>query len=84
MFDAIEEAMRRFKKETAGSRELVYIDAIKILMERGKSCHAVKISNGDYYDCGNKLGYLKAVVKFGLQHEDLRKDFGTYLKNLDI
>jgi UTP--glucose-1-phosphate uridylyltransferase len=83
MFNAIEEAMRR--AETANeSRELMYIDAINILLEQGKDCHALKITNGNFYDCGNKLEYLKAVVGFGLKHEDLREGFTAYLKNLDI
>ena len=83
MFNAIEEAMQRFDGKN-GARELVYIDAVNILLERNKNCYAVKMVNGDFYDCGNKLDYLKTVVKFGLKHEDLREDFGAYLKNLDL
>jgi len=46
--------------------------------------YAIEIQNGKYYDTGNKLEYLKAVVDFGLKHEDLRKEFGEYLKNIKI
>lgn len=90
MFNAIEKAMRRFGGNSGGSngggkrRELVYIDAINILLEQGKACHAVKIQNGNFYDCGDKLEYLKTVVTFGLRHEDLREKFGEYLKNLEV
>ena len=35
--------------------------------------------NGVRYDCGSKLGYLKATVAFGLQHAELREEFATYL-----
>ncbi len=83
MFNAIEEAMWRLKDENT-PRELVYIDAINILLERGRTCHAVKIAGGKFYDCGNKLEYLKTVVEFGLRHEDLREEFGEYLKKLKI
>ena len=83
MFNALEEAMHRFDAKS-GSHELVYVDAVNILLERGKRCHAVKITNGNFYDCGNKLEYLKTVVAFGLKHEDLREEFGAYLRNLDI
>jgi UTP--glucose-1-phosphate uridylyltransferase len=83
MFNAIEEALRRMNGDS-GSRELVYVDAINILLERDKNCHAVKIANGDFYDCGNKLEYLKAVVKFGLRHENLREGFSAYLRNFDF
>ncbi|HTL39338.1 MAG TPA: UTP--glucose-1-phosphate uridylyltransferase [Methylomirabilota bacterium] len=81
MFDAIEESMKRLAKEQT-SRELVYIDALNILLEQKKNCYALEIKNSKYYDCGNKLEYLKAVVEFGLKHEDLREEFGDYLKSI--
>jgi UTP--glucose-1-phosphate uridylyltransferase len=37
---------------------------------------------GTRYDCGSKLGYLKAQVAFGLKHEDLRDEFSAYLASL--
>ncbi len=83
MFNAIEEAMHRLEAENT-PRELVYIDAVNILLERGKACHAVKIKNGNFFDCGNKLEYLKTVVEFGLKHEDLHEEFAEYLKSIKI
>jgi len=83
MFDAIEEAMRR--QETGGiPRELVYIDALNVLLGQKKIALALEIKNGKFYDTGNKLEYLKAVVEFGLRHEDLKEEFGEYLKNMNI
>ncbi len=79
MFEAIEQAAQRLAKEKS-SRELVYVDAINILLENEKECFALEIENAKYYDCGNKLEYLKAVVEFGLKHDDLREDFSKYLK----
>lgn len=38
--------------------------------------------NGTRYDCGSKLGYLKAQTAFGLKHEDLREEFAAYLATL--
>lgn len=37
---------------------------------------------GQYYDCGNKHGYLKANVHFGLQNPKLKKEFSAYLKKV--
>jgi UTP--glucose-1-phosphate uridylyltransferase len=34
------------------------------------------------YDCGSKLGYLKASVVVGMAHKELGADFSDYLKNL--
>ncbi|MBI5659585.1 MAG: UTP--glucose-1-phosphate uridylyltransferase GalU [Nitrosomonadales bacterium] len=38
--------------------------------------------NGIRYDCGSKLGYLKAQVAFALKREDLRDGFADYLATL--
>jgi len=35
--------------------------------------------NGTRYDCGSKLGYLKATVAFGLKHPELSDEFAAYL-----
>ncbi len=38
--------------------------------------------DGEYYDCGNKHGYLRANVHFGLKNPKLKKEFLDYLKNV--
>lgn len=83
MFNAIEEAMKR-KSQKNTPEELVYLDGVNILLEQKKTCYAFEIKNGKYYDCGNKLEYLKTVVEFGLKHDDLHEKFGEYLKKLKI
>ena len=37
---------------------------------------------GDRYDCGNKLGYLKATVAHGLAHDGVGESFREYLREL--
>ncbi|MCI0749697.1 MAG: UTP--glucose-1-phosphate uridylyltransferase, partial [Nevskiales bacterium] len=37
---------------------------------------------GVRYDCGSKLGYLKANVEFALKHPELSDDFRAYLTAL--
>lgn len=72
IFEAIEEAERRRQE---GS-ELVYIDAINVLRERGQDVYAVPIQGGKFYDCGNVLEYLKTVIEMGLESKigpDLRR-----------
>ncbi|MBI3952631.1 MAG: UTP--glucose-1-phosphate uridylyltransferase [Candidatus Doudnabacteria bacterium] len=49
-----------------------------------RDVYTVLIKNARYYDCGNKLEYLKAVVEFGLKHEDLKSDFAKFLNDLEI
>lgn len=83
MFEAIEEAQRRLESDNT-PKELVYLDAVKILLEQQRDCYAIEIKNGKYHDCGNKLEYLKTVVEFGLKHPELKEEFGEYLKKLKI
>jgi UTP--glucose-1-phosphate uridylyltransferase len=37
---------------------------------------------GIRYDCGNKLGYLKATIEYALQHPNLREAFKEYLSEI--
>jgi UTP--glucose-1-phosphate uridylyltransferase len=37
---------------------------------------------GTRYDCGSKLGYLKATVEYGLKHHEVGTDFSAYLNSL--
>jgi UTP--glucose-1-phosphate uridylyltransferase len=37
--------------------------------------------DGRRFDCGSKLGYLKATVELGLKHHEVAEEFATYLKN---
>lgn len=60
--------------------EIQLNDAIKELA-RLRPVYAAEIA-GEYHDAGSKLGYLKAVVEFALDREELAKDFRAYLKGL--
>ncbi|MEY2661793.1 MAG: hypothetical protein RIQ35_110, partial [Pseudomonadota bacterium] len=40
--------------------------------------------DGVRYDCGSKLGYMKASVEFALRHSELGSDFATYLKSRSL
>jgi UTP--glucose-1-phosphate uridylyltransferase len=35
--------------------------------------------HGTRFDCGSKLGYLKATVEFALRHPEVAADFQEYL-----
>ena len=39
------------------------------------------IINGVRYDCGSKIGYLKATVNFGLKHPETSKEFEEFLQS---
>ncbi len=81
IFDAIEQTMRRHA-ESGATGEVVYVDALNILLEQKHTLLALQIQNGTYYDCGNKLDYLKTVVEFGLKHPDTKDGFAEFIKKL--
>ena len=37
--------------------------------------------DGVRYDCGSKIGYLKATVEFGLRHPEVGAEFAAYLNS---
>jgi UTP--glucose-1-phosphate uridylyltransferase len=41
-----------------------------------------RLIDGEYYDTGSKLGYLRANVDFALRNAKLSKDFRKYLKSV--
>ncbi len=80
IFDAIEEVKAKLKP----GRELMYIDALNILLKQNVPVFACEVKDGIFYDTGNKLEYLKTVVQFALDHKDLNGEFRKYLKDLQL
>jgi UTP--glucose-1-phosphate uridylyltransferase len=37
---------------------------------------------GQRYDCGSKLGYLKATTAMGLKHAEIGDDYCTFLRGV--
>ncbi|MBK4764906.1 MAG: UTP--glucose-1-phosphate uridylyltransferase [Pantoea sp. Brub] len=60
--------------------EMQLTDSINILI--GKRSVEAYYLEGVSYDCGNKLGYMKAFVEYGIHHADLGKYFSQWLYNL--
>ncbi|MGQ5484789.1 UTP--glucose-1-phosphate uridylyltransferase GalU [Photobacterium damselae subsp. piscicida] len=60
--------------------EIQLSDAIDLLLEQRtvEAYHMV----GESHDCGDKLGYMKAFVKYGMRHEQQGKDFKQFLSDL--
>jgi UTP--glucose-1-phosphate uridylyltransferase len=60
--------------------EIQLTDGIARLLEH-EPVYAHRFT-GRRFDCGSKLGYLKATVELSLAHPSLGKDFRAYLKHL--
>ncbi len=63
---------------TGAGGEIQLTDAIAGLLERERIL-AYRFE-GVRYDCGSKLGFLKATVEFALKHPDLKGPFQEYLQ----
>lgn len=68
------------KTEPGKGGEIQLTDAIKALAEF-EDIYAYDFK-GQRYDTGDKLGYLKATVEFGMRHEDVGDAFKEYLKGI--
>lgn len=60
--------------------EIQLTDAIQALLSR-ENVYACEYA-GVRYDCGSKLGYLKATVEYGLKHTELGDNFRDYLEGI--
>jgi UTP--glucose-1-phosphate uridylyltransferase len=62
--------------------ELQLTDALQLLLQR-EPLLAYEF-RGTRYDCGSKLGYLKATVEFALKHHEVSTEFGDYLSTFAL
>ncbi|MDT0498364.1 UTP--glucose-1-phosphate uridylyltransferase GalU [Algiphilus sp. W345] len=60
--------------------EIQLTDAISMMIQE-QTVLAYEFE-GTRYDCGSKLGYLKANVEYALKHPELADDFRSYLKDV--
>jgi UTP--glucose-1-phosphate uridylyltransferase len=74
IFDKLERTTR------GAGGEIQLTDAIADMLERSPVyAYAFR---GERFDCGNKLGYLKASVAYGLAHPDIGSAFREHLRGI--
>ena len=62
--------------------EIQLTDGLKLLSQK-QPIYAYEFE-GDRYDAGDKLGFLKANVAFALKRPDIGKEFKKFLKGVKI
>lgn len=62
--------------------ELRLADALRNLL-RTRPIYGLRFA-GTRYDCGSKIGFLKATVDFALKHPEVAGEFKSYLKKLQL
>lgn len=75
IFDHLEKIM------PGANGELQLTDAIASLIQ-SEPVYAFEFS-GTRFDCGSKLGYLQAIVTYGMRHPEVGQAFKTYLQSLE-
>ena len=61
--------------------EIQLTDAISMLL-KSESVYGYEFL-GNRYDCGSKLGYIQASIKYALKDPDIRNSLSKYLNNID-
>ena len=74
------EALKATSKDRSGEIQLT--DGLRRLLAT-RPIYAYEI-DGVRHDTGNKLGFLKAMVYFGLKRPDLAQPFREYLESLNL
>jgi UTP--glucose-1-phosphate uridylyltransferase len=63
-------------------KEIRLADSLKeILKER--PIYGVKIE-GKRYDCGSKVGFVKAIIDFSFKHPEIKKEIKKYIKSYRV
>lgn len=76
--------LHKAKDEIPEGQEFQVQPAMRQMITNNIQLLACQIQNSHYYDTGNKLEYLKTVVDFALQHDDIKDEFRDYLRSLNV
>jgi UTP--glucose-1-phosphate uridylyltransferase len=74
------EYLHAYKNRLKDDQEFYIQYAMQDMIDSGKHMYACEIVNGRFCDTGNKLEYVKTVIDFALQREDMREEVLEYLR----
>jgi nucleotidyl transferase len=63
--------LERARQEFNGHGEFAIQPIMQRMIDEGHNFYGVEITNGTYYDTGDKLEYLKTIIDFGLRDNKL-------------
>ncbi len=73
--------LTRAKADIASGKEIRLANAFEIMLRHKEPLYAQELS-GTWHECGNKLGFMKASLAFGLKHPELREPLRAHLEKL--
>ena len=62
-------------------KEVGITDALRLYLKEGGEVYGLEFK-GERFDCGSKLGLMKAQIYFGLKHEEFGKRLNAYARRL--
>ncbi|HHX58883.1 MAG TPA: UTP--glucose-1-phosphate uridylyltransferase [Candidatus Moranbacteria bacterium] len=65
-------------------KELWIVDAISEYVRRGGEYYVKKVEDGEWLTTGDPLNYLKAVLKYAFDREDLAEDLKKFIKEMGL
>lgn len=71
------------KVKPAPNGEIYIPPAIDQYVKDGGKFYGYEVE-GEYYDCGDKFGFMRAVINFSLKHPEIGTKMKEYLKTLEI
>ena len=73
--------LERARDDFDGRGEFTVQPIMQEMIDDGFDFYGVEITNGTYYDTGDKLEYLKTVIDFGLRDPNFGEELRTHLTN---
>lgn len=73
------EKLKKSPKWKKSKKELSITDAFKELLKT-RPVYGLRFE-GTRYDCGSKIGFLKAIVDHSLKHQEVKDEFRKFIKN---
>jgi UTP--glucose-1-phosphate uridylyltransferase len=74
--------LRRHLSDVTAGQEFNLQPAIQSMIHDGHQVIGREISNGKFYDTGNKLEYIKTVIDFGLRHPDIKDELFKHIRSI--
>lgn len=83
VFDPIilEYLEKQMKIYDESSGEFMMQESMQKMVEDGRHIYGCEIRGGEFYDTGDKLEYLKTVIDFALERDDIGADLKKHLED---
>lgn len=79
--DEIFEILANMKEGKSG--EIRLADAFDAMLEKNRPIYGKKLE-GEWLDTGEKLTYMKTVIKIGLKHPEIKDELKKFLRELEF